>query len=557
MNYRDGIRRRPIDDEKSLFIIKDLSKAKLTSNKEGQAELINIEKELYKVIEHYDKRKKTEIPKSKIMKEKNDKIENIVSNSINNNIIYINENNCTSKNDNSYILNYKLKEYKRPDNYIVYSSLKKIETDLSRKVYEADEADIIFLNIRNNFMSIEELENIIIDFENNTIDDKDGKINEENARKIIEEKYSKYKNYMQCIINHFKYKRTTLKKSLIRARWHLNKTTDKYLSTIFKRRENDKSKGRKNNQNIDESLSKIIDAEALYRNYILSVMKEMENKEICNKQLFQIEEYIFQTKCDKIRKSEMFENSLKDNNLFLESIENTLKIIKENDFNIKKESKENKSNKKHNDKNTIINSNNSNKPKNVNLNGLNNNNIININEEYIPENKSFSGHKIINDISTNGSDRHVKKDKRNQSHHKKNRKKQNNESFPPLSLNLSNNNLSKNISNYLKNRHNHLRIKIRLNKINKMTFNRYIENTKDIQHLQEIYNEIIKKYDNNTFSYLDKKNNENLINSNNLDKTKNINILYDSEDNSIDSTNDIKNFSNSYRQFLMSKRSNS
>jgi hypothetical protein len=46
-------------------------------------------------------------------------------------------------------------------------------------------------------MSLEELENIIIDFENNAINDKDGKINEENARKIIEEKYSKYKNYMQ------------------------------------------------------------------------------------------------------------------------------------------------------------------------------------------------------------------------------------------------------------------------------------------------------------------------------------------------------------------------
>ena len=63
MNYRDGIRRRPIDDQKSLFIIKDLSKAKLTSNKEGQAELINMEKELYKVMDHYDKRKKTEVPK--------------------------------------------------------------------------------------------------------------------------------------------------------------------------------------------------------------------------------------------------------------------------------------------------------------------------------------------------------------------------------------------------------------------------------------------------------------------------------------------------------------
>ena len=551
MNYRDGIRRRPIDDQKSLFIIKDLSKAKLTSNKEGQAELINIEKELYKVIEHYDKRKKTEIPKSKIMKEKNDKIENIVSNSINNNIIYINENNCTSKNDDSYILNYKLKEYKRPDNYIVYSSLKKYETDLNRKVYEADEADIIFLNIRNNFMSLEELENIIIDFENNAINDKDGKINEENARKIIEEKYFKYKNYMQCIINHFKFKRDSLKKSLIRTRWHLNKTTDKYLSNTFKRRENDKIKGRKNNQNIDESLSKIIDAEALCRNYILSVMKEMENKEICKKQLFQIEEYIFQTKCDKIRKSEMFENCIKDNNILLESIENTLKIIKENDFNIKKESKENKSNNKHNNKNTIE-SNNSNNPKKVNFYCLNDNSTININEEIKPLNRN----KNINDISTKGLCCH-EKDKRNQTQYKNNIKKKNNALFPPLSLNLSNNNLSNNISNYLKNRHNHLRIKISLNKINKMTVDRCIENTKDIYHLQDIYNEMIKKYDNNTFSYLDNNNYENLINSYNVDKTKNINNLYDSEENSIDSTNDIKNFSNSYRQFLKSKRSNS
>jgi len=554
MNYRDGIRRRPIDDEKPLFIIKDLSKAKLISDKEGQAELINIENELYKVIKHYDKRKKTEIPKPKIMKEKNDKIENIVSNSINNNIIYINENNCTSKNDNSYILNYKLKEYQRPDNYIVYYSLKKNETDLRRKIYEADEADIIFLNIRNNFMSIEELENIIIDFENNAINDKDGNINEENARKIIEEKYSKYKNYMQCIINHFKYKRTTAKKSLIRTRWHFNKTTDKYLSNTFKRRESDKTKGRKNNQTIDESLSKIIDAEALCRNYILSVMKKLENKEICNKQLLQIDEYIFQTECDKIKKSELLENSIKDNNILIESIENNLKIIKENDFNIKKKSKENNQNNKRNIENVIINSNNSNNTKNSNLDDLNNKSTISINEDGINDNKN------INDISTKGLSCYEKKDKKYQDHPKNNINKKNKELFPPLSLNLSNKNLSDNISNYLKNRHNHLRIKISLNKINKMTFDRYIDNSKDIYNLQNIYNGIIsghKKYDNNTFSYMNNNNYENLINSYNQDKPKNINILYDSEENSVDSTNDIKNFSNSYRQFLKSKRSNS
>lgn len=554
MNYRDGIRRRPIDDQKSLFIIKDLSKAKLISNKEGQAELINIENELYKVIEHYDKKRKTEIPKSKIKNEKNEKIEKIVSSSINNNIIYINENNCASKNDNTYILNYKLKEYKRPDNYIVYSSLKKNETDLRRKIYEADEADLIFLNIRNNFMTIEELENIIIDFENNVINDKDGKINEENARKIIEEKYSNYTNYIQCIINHFKFKRTTSKKSLIRTRWHLNKPTDKYLSNTFKKRESDKIKGRKNSQNIDESLSKIIDAEALCRNYILSVMKELENKEICNKQLFQIEEYIFQTECDKIKNSELSENNIKDNNILIESIENNLKIIKENDFNIKKEPKENKQKDKHKIKNITISSINSDNPEKTNLNGLNNSSTISIKEDYINDNKN------INDISTKGLVCNEKKDKWNQSHLKNNRKKKNHELFPPLSLNLSNNNLSDNISNYLKNRHNHLRIKISLNKFNKMTVDRYIDNTKEIHHFKNIYNGIVsghKKYDNNTFSYLDYNNYENIINSYNPDKTKNINILYDSEENSIDSTNDIKNFSNSYRQFLKSKRSNS
>ena len=40
---------------------------------------------------------------------------------INNNLICINENNDNSEqNNNAYVLNYKLSEYKRPDNYIIY-----------------------------------------------------------------------------------------------------------------------------------------------------------------------------------------------------------------------------------------------------------------------------------------------------------------------------------------------------------------------------------------------------------------------------------------------------
>ena len=37
-------------------------------------------------------------------------------------------------------------------------------------------------------MKIDDLENIIIDLENNAMNEKDDKINEENARKIIEQK---------------------------------------------------------------------------------------------------------------------------------------------------------------------------------------------------------------------------------------------------------------------------------------------------------------------------------------------------------------------------------
>ena len=92
-HHRDGIRPRPIDDHKPYFVIKDLAQAKLTSNKEGQTELSNIEKELYKVLDYYDKRKKIEIPKTKIINEKNDKNENFKNYLINNNIIYKNENN--------------------------------------------------------------------------------------------------------------------------------------------------------------------------------------------------------------------------------------------------------------------------------------------------------------------------------------------------------------------------------------------------------------------------------------------------------------------------------
>ena len=153
-HHREGIRQRPIDDSKPYQIIKDLAKTKLSSTKEEQAELNNMEKELEKVLEHYDKRRKIEIPKAKIINGKNEANENIF---LNNNIIYNNKDNEAINNKNqSYVLKCNLSEYKRPDNYIIYSSELKNKINATKKIYEANSADNFYLNIRQNPMKIEE-----------------------------------------------------------------------------------------------------------------------------------------------------------------------------------------------------------------------------------------------------------------------------------------------------------------------------------------------------------------------------------------------------------------
>ena len=217
MHHRDEIRPRPIDNHKPYLIFKDLQEAKKTAGEERQNLINDIEKDLYHIIEYFDKIKKNQIPKAKIINEKNDKNENNVNYNINNNIIYNTDKNDTSNQNNSkYILGFKLSEYKRPDSYIIYSSSVQNKIKKKKKLYEATEADKIFLNIRQNFMKLEELENIIIELEENCVNEKEDKINEESARKIIESKYNNYLNFADSIINHFKDRRSSIKKSFIR-----------------------------------------------------------------------------------------------------------------------------------------------------------------------------------------------------------------------------------------------------------------------------------------------------------------------------------------------------
>ena len=570
--HRDGIRPRPIDDNKSYFVIKDLTEAKLTSNKEGHAELCNIEKELYKVLDYYDKIRKVEIPKSKIINEKNDKNdknEKKINYHINNNIIYINENNDNSnQNNSSYVLNYTLSEYKRPENYIIYSSSDKNKVNITKKIYEAKDADRIFLNFHDNFMKIDDLENIIIDLENNAMNEKDDKINEENARKIIEQKYSKYKKYTDSIINHFKDRRNSNKKSLIRKKWHTNKSTDKYLNNTFRKRERDKIKTRKNNQNKEESLTKILEAELFCKNYLLPLMNDMTNKEITNKYLLKLEELIFQSECDKIKKIDIPPIRIKENNIIKENIEKNVKLInKKNDINEYKPNKEIKTNKWNSNIIPLINGVNNTKITNgILLN--NNNNITDKTEDINIRNKSKNEKQNINNNNTensnigNGSNTNKKTNERKSGYNKNNSKKS--EGYPLLSLNsLMNNNINLNEddnNNYIIDKNNNLRIRIRINRINKIAIDRYIQKKNDYNPFHDSYNDVIneyKKYDNNSYNYLGNKNFENLFDSYNLNKVKNLNILYDSDDDSIDINNDIKQFSNSYKQFLKLKKTHS
>ena len=565
IHHRDGIRQRPIDDHKAYYVIKDLGDAKIHSNKEGQTELCNIEKELYKVLDYYDKIRKNQIPKSKIIndkKDKNEKNENKINYNINNNIIYINENNENiNQNDSAYILNYKLSEYKRPENYIIYSSSEKNKINTTKKIYEAKEADKIFLKIRNNFMKLEELENILINLENNTTNEKDDKINEENAKNIIEQQYPKYKKNIDSIINHFKDSRNHNKKSLIRKKWHINKSTDKYLNNTFRKRERDKIKTRKNNQNKEESLTKILEAELNCKNYLLPITKDMVNKEIINRHLLKLEELIFQSECDKIKKNQIPQNRINENTIIKENIENiekNMKLIKKNDSTENKLNKDLRINKINNING--INGISNNKLMNGTLSNNNTNNILDKNDD---GNNTLNENKNPNNIgddlgnSNNGNKKNIER----KSIYNKNIKNKNNEIFHNLSLNslLNNNiiNLNEDDFNNVKNKNNKLRIRIRVNRNNKITVDRYIQNKNDFNPFHDSYNDIIneyKKYDNNPFNYLNTRNFDNLFYSYNLDKTKNLNLLYDNDDDSNDINNDIKYFSNSYKQYLKMKK---
>lgn len=555
MHHRDGIRPRPIDDSKQNLIIKDLAEAKNNATDKDQENKINdIEKDLYKIIEYFDKKKKNQIPKAKIINEKNDKNENNVNYSVNNNIIYtIEKSNDPNQNNSQYILNCKLTEFRRPESYIIYSSSLQDKLNSQRKIYEATEADKYFLTIRQNFMSLEELENIMTDLENNCTNEKDDKINEESARNIIEKKYSKYLNYIDSIINHFKDRRMSIKKSLIRKKWHKNKSTDKFLTNTFKRRASDKRQTRKNNQNKGESLEKIKEAKKFCEDYLSLLMNDMSIKETSKKNLLKIEEFIFLSEINKFKKENIPDARIKENKSILKEIE---KNNKKNEENIPK-STNNQKNISRNPNDSSIASSQSRIKNNINTNiaqisqnGNNNDNSqinnVNINDQRRIHPQSPENANVNNTKKTNNN---------------KNQTRNKNDIFPDVSLNCllnNNNSINLNEENYNENNNkkkNSVRMRIRINRNNQIVIDRYIQNNNDFDPFNDSYNEVFanyRKYDINELEYLTNNNFEKLYNSFNLNKLNELNIFCDSEDE--DTNGDIKQFSNSYKQFLKSKR---
>ena len=303
MQHRDGMRPRTIDDNKSYEVIKDIEHAKKTLPPEEKKEIEKFESDLIKAIQHFDNKKKIQTPKSLILEK----------NKLNNNLNEKNEKTEKMKeNENNINLDipvYELQEYKRPEHYIIYSSKEKDQS--KPKDYEAKYPDKVFLNFHGDFMKLDVLESIISDFENCI--GKGDKLPEESAKKIIEEKYSKYKSKSDLIIKHYNIRRSEIKKSLFRKFWRVQKSTDKYITNTFRRRERGAMKIRKNNQRKEESLEKVQLAKDSCKANLLSICDSMIQKEELNKALTMVDNMMFFSEVSIIQKNSISKEYIKLN----------------------------------------------------------------------------------------------------------------------------------------------------------------------------------------------------------------------------------------------------
>ena len=132
--------------------------------------------------------------------------------------------------------------------------------------------------------------------------------------------------------------------------------------------------------------------------------------------------------------------------------------------------------------------------------------------------------------------------------------------FPLLNLDALKSNKKANNS-LINNTNNKYRVRIRLNRRNNITVDRYIEVKDDLNPFHDSFNQIINKYKMYNYSdckinTLEHNNFENLLNNYNSNFIQNL-PLDESDDDSTAVNTDMKQFSSSYKQFLKLKRAHS
>ena len=262
---------------------------------------------------------------------------------------------------------------------------------------------------------------------------------------------------------------------------------------------------------------------------------------------------------------------IKENNIIKEYIEKNLKmVIKKSDLNEIRTLKEIKNNKI----NTNANRTSSSKSSNGNIMTTSTNYSNEKIEEIIPVSKPSSDNKSQNKNNSNAENISIvpggkinKKQIEKKTGYPKNiPKNKKNDVFPFLSLdsllNVNNNciNLDEDefLTNYIKNQNSNLRVRIRLNRNNKVTVDRYIQEKNDTNPFHDSYNDEIKKYkkynNDNIYDYEQNNKFEKLLNSFNKQKVNYSNLLSDDEEDPTTFSNELKNFSNSHKQFMKQKR---
>ena len=286
-------------------------------------------------------------------------------------------------------------------------------------------------------------------------------------------------------------------------------------------------------------------------------------KEKLNKNLLKINDYIFMTECDKIGNRKIPEIRLKNYNKEKEKIRNIVEKMNKK-YNTNELSEE--FNKIKNMR--IINSNiNSNINHNMNHINTNNNNINNdekknnsndVDKGKIDDIKRDESINSVNNIESIGQKNQIPN---NNIIDNNNEISKIEHIFPPISLDMLKNSNS-NDETGLEEKSNEYRIRIRVNRTNNITIDRYIQlkEGEDLNPFHDSFNKIInnyKKYNNSEFylNALEKKNFENLFNYYNINKVKDLQLDESDDDDSICFNDDLKEFSSSYKQFLQSKRS--